>query len=291
MKRKKGPKSVAFFNASALLDDLSENEMFKLKGGTSDGEYIELPEVVVVGEIPDDEEEEEEEEEDPGYDPEDGYDWDDADNDPTDEDWWDNDGGGDDYQPPESSTEEGPWQRDANGKLITTDTGRTTQVAYTNYTLQFKEVTIKTPDGTTVTAFQVTQVINNQTGQPMTSIPDNFNSNCTGFAFAGGDVWLFDSNLPGDESSSFQNLLTNSTLFDEVTNKSDADMAVIWWTDTQTGERFIAHSAEVNDDGTYDQKNEYGSVQHGVDENGFINGHTPSPGLYTMEIEYYKRNY
>lgn len=290
--KRKTVQSIAFFNASLLLEDLSENEMFKLKGGTSDGEYVELPEVEVIGEIPDDEEDEEEEE-DPGYDPEDGYDWDDADNDPTDDEGWnDENNGGDEYENPEATTAEpGPWQRDANGKLITIDTGRTTQVEYNAYTIKFKEVTIKTPDGTEVKAFQVTQVINNQTGQPLSSIPDNFNSNCTGFAFAGGDVWIFDSTIPGNESAAFENLLSNSSLFDEVNNKSDADMAVIWWTDTATGERFIAHSAEVNEDGTFDQKNEYGSVERNVSDAGFLNGHIPSDGLYTYQIEYYKRNY
>lgn len=249
MKRKSQPR-INFFNASILLEDLSENEMFKLKGGTSDtgDPYEELPEVVVIGETPDDDNDGNEDE-DPGYDPEDGYDWDDADNDPTDDDGWDDEGsGGDDNETPEQdgdSVDKGPWERDANGKLVTTDTGRTAEITYDNqFTIKFKEVTIRTPDGTVVTAYEVTQVLEHPSGEPLSTIPGQFKSNCTGMAFTGSDLWIFDpQDTTTNEALGFENMLEGNTYYSKV-NKEDADVAVIWWTDVETGERFIAHSAE-----------------------------------------------
>lgn len=152
-------------------------------------------------------------------------------------------------------------------------------------------VTIKAPDGTEVTGFDVTKVVNNETGETLVDIPDNFKSNCSGYAFAGGEVWFFDpQTTDSNENAVFQSMLDDSDYFTNV-SKEDANMAVIWWTDKETGERFIAHSAEVNEDGTYDQKNEYGSEEKNVDEEAFTDGHIPNPNLYDYEIEYYQKNY
>jgi hypothetical protein len=80
-----------------------------------------------------------------------------------------------------------------------------------------------------------------------------------------------------------------SAMFQKV-NKAQADIAVIWWTNKSTGERFIAHSAEVNSSSTYNQKNDFGSATTNVSETAFHSGHTNNPE-YNYEVVYYKRNY
>lgn len=284
--KKKNTRSIAFFNASLLLEDLSENEMFRLKGGTSDtGEYDELEEVEVVGQIPNDEEEEEEED---GFDPEDGYDWDDADNDPTDDEGWNDENGSDgsevDTETPDSSDpSDGPWLRDADGNLLMTPTGRTlSKYGIGPNKFDFTEVKIKTASGQEITAYQVTAVYDAD-GNPL-PMEERFKSNCTGYAVAGGDVWITDLDEADDtnyidQAMEFQNMLSDNALFQEV-SKEEADIVVA----SYHGD--IMHSGEYDPaTDTYTWKNSQSEIKTGTYEE--------FSGTYDDDhtVKYYKRNY
>lgn len=81
--------------------------------------------------------------------------------------------------------------------------------------------------------------------------------------------------------AAFENMLKSGDLYTNTT-KEDASIAVIWWTDVNTNESFIAQSGIVNSDGSFAQKDAFGASGT-VDQNGFKNGHLPTDH-YTYEI-------
>ncbi|WP_294185890.1 hypothetical protein [uncultured Sphingobacterium sp.] len=144
-----------------------------------------------------------------------------------------------------------------------------------------------------IKALEVTSVKDNKTGQFLTTIPDRFKSNCSGYAFTDGQYWIVDSyeSTTRNEIADFENLLNSNSLYQKQIGSTNANVAVIWWTDKSTGERFIAHSAIVDSTNKYMQKSDYS--MHGIATfEGFTDGHLPSDSnLYSYEIAYYKRNF
>ncbi|MEN5436597.1 hypothetical protein ABE545_23400 [Sphingobacterium faecium] len=176
-------------------------------------------------------------------------------------------------------------------------TNKTTEITYgeNGHTLYFKEVKLVSENGNDILALEVYKVVDNKTNTQLSTIPDDFKSNCSGLAFTGGKYWITDAlNSAHNEIAKFENMLNSNTLYSQVNGSTIANVAVIWWTDKSTGERFIAHSAIVNGIGSYTQKTDYASIQDNVSFTAFTKDHIPTgddTNLYSYEVVYYKNNF
>ncbi|WP_285056622.1 hypothetical protein [Pedobacter ginsengisoli] len=198
--------------------------------------------------------------------------------------------------PPPPASNDDPWKKDASGKIIKTPTGRTLpdnilpDVTINGEKMTFREVTIKTADGDEITAYEVTEV--RDSNGNLITIEDRHKSNCTGFAFANGEVWIFDSDLPGDETTAFNDVLTSTDSNSpySIVPKEQADYAIIWDTPVGGGPSSIVHSGIINSDGSYTSKNNNAGVVKQTEEQ-FHGRHIQGPNSnYVTNIVYYKRN-
>lgn len=304
-----------FFDISSNVEELPRNELFRLRGGYSDGTIDggELPGVDVPpppgSPDPDD---------DPwdwgGDDPHDG--WED---DNSDSGGWSDTGGGsggggggsistppptnNDNDNDQGTQQNDPWERDEDGNIIMTVTDNQSHVDYRSSSslpedmkvkVILEEVIIKVGDQD-ITAFRVKEVLDIN-GNIVTDNLEQYMSNCHGYAFGDGELWFNDafwSDQSGfdptpNELGSFEDLLKSDTLYKEV-DKSEADYAVIW--KTEGGVEFLAHSAIVNSDGSYSQKSDTSKV-HVVDsETDFVNTQLPPAPGDSQRVVYYKRNF
>lgn len=199
--------------------------------------------------------------------------------------------------PPPTATNDDPWKKDANGNIIKTPTGRTLpdgsqpDVTVNGEKMIFREVTIETEDGTEITAYEVIEVRDSEGN--LKTIEDRHKSNCSGLAFADGEVWIFDSDLPGDETASFSNMLnsTDSNAPYSIVSKAEADFAIIWDTPAEGGTPHIVHSGIVNSDGSYTSKNNNSGIVSNQTESQFNGRNIQPPGQdYVSSTVYYKRN-
>lgn len=218
--------------------------MFKIKGGNSDIAWENEMDPIDIpppdGGDPD-----------PGDDP--GDDWGD---DPWDNEWdedWDEDWGGgydpgDTNPPPEDNNPTTDFKRDNNGKIISRNTGNTTNNSnYPGVTLIMSEHIITTKDGTEITVYKVDLVFD-QSINELREPTDAEKANCFGLAFLDGDFWLGIDNTNTssiDESYSLETTL--DTLY-ALCSPEEADVVVV----SHGGLDY--HAGIINDDGTITAK-------------------------------------
>ncbi|SDK92571.1 hypothetical protein SAMN04487898_11339 [Pedobacter sp. ok626] len=207
-------------------------------------------------------------------------------------------GGG---NPSGGGNSEDPWKRDANGNIIKTDTGRIlnrtmTQDGIPKYIVEFKEIKIITTNNVEVIAYKVDSVRDADTNQLITGGElNNFKSNCHGYAYGDGDMWFLDPNmspnnpsLEKNEMEGFDYLLSQSGLYEATTNKAEANVVTIWYTDSN-GVKEAIHSGIINSEGKYVSKNNIDGVIVQNSEADFVAGHLSD--TETVTITYYKRKF
>lgn len=188
-----------------------------------------------------------------------------------------------------SSSNGDPWQRDANGNILATKIeGKSNSQHFGDYEIFFQEYQI---DGTDIIAYKVVKVLDINNNE-MSSIPDEFKSNCHGYTFADGQFWFNDPYTTSlrdpnyNEMAGFESMLRSDTFYTSGVSKSEADAAVIW---TNNGDGWMWHSAKIDANGNYVQKNDNGSVFYSTSESQFLNDSIGSndPSHYT--VIYYKK--
>src|SRR5690606_16761452 len=151
-------------------------------------------------------------------------------------------GGGGSYTPPTNNIgNNDPWERDEDGNIITQLVeGKTYSQDFEGYHIVFQEVII---EGTDIRAYKVIEVYDSNDTQLLT-IPDDFKSNCHGYAFADGQLWFnepYDPNLRDpdyNEMEGLENMLRSNSLYTAGVTQSEADVAVIW---TDSGNGWMWH--------------------------------------------------
>lgn len=212
-----------FFDISSNVEELPRNELFRLRGGYSDGTIDggELPGVDVPPPpgIPDPDD-------DPwGWDRPDPLD-DRLEGDNSDSRGWSDTGGWSDYgggsggggmpiytPPPandEGDTENNdPWERDEDGNLVMTKTGEKSHIDYRyegsqldSIILYFDEVLIKDSNGNDIKAYKVSMYQDSEGAyhDNYDDIPGHYKSNCHGYAM-GLDLWISDIENTGADGA------------------------------------------------------------------------------------------
>jgi hypothetical protein len=203
-------------------------------------------------------------------------------------------GGGEGGNPSGGTTPGDPWKKDVNGKIITTPTGKKNAQGE-NYSVDLpleriilEEVTIKTANDKIITAYK-TVGVKDWDGNDL-PILDRHRSNCTGLAFANGEVWIFDSEIDSttQEMSNFHTWLNNANNFESSTSATGATFAVIWDTDNTTGESHIVHSGTIGTDGKFTSKESEKTVSSGQSYSDFVGVKMDAKTGITSTITYYK---
>ena len=154
--------------------------------------------------------------------------------------------------------------------------------------LFFQEVLITTEDNRTVTAYEVVEV-RDANGNTI-PIEERHKSNCTGLAVANGEVWIFDSDLPTNETASFENMLADTSLYSSSTTSEGADFVIIWDTPNDGNPRHIVHSGIVNSDGKFTHKDNNGAVKPSQTYTEFVGKRIQPPNSnYETTVLYYKK--
>ncbi|TYR31244.1 hypothetical protein FXV77_21360 [Sphingobacterium phlebotomi] len=274
-----------FFDISSNVEELPRNELFRLRGGYSDGTIDggELPGVDVPpppgSPDPDD---------DPwdwgGDDPHDG--WED---DNSDSGGWSDTGGGsgggggsistpppanDDSSNDEDDTENNdPWERDENGNIIGAKTGyeflnddyliTLEDGTKSGVILNLAEVKLQA-NGVEITVYEVQSVIDAEPNTPVRAPIESEKSNCFGYAVGDGQYWFEDN--PSTSNNEFSEFSKFVNAFYEPCSASEASLVVLDHGGPYHAGR-VYHDSNGNI--TYASKDGVGGVQIGYSESAF----------------------
>lgn len=191
--------------------------------------------------------------------------------------------------------EGGHLLRDKDGNIIATSDGnakiieRAYDTKQGRVTIQLRQVTVYTDEGTPVQAYQAIKAYLEERQsdgglgtQQETTLTKNMRGNCHGYAFADGKVWFIDDTPDGSE---FQKILDDE--YNEV-DEPQAGVAVIEW--DSPGDFLRPHSGKRNKNGTYDHKDDMFAPKKGDSKEGLMEGREDgSGGVYKVGTKFYQR--
>jgi RHS repeat-associated protein len=200
--------------------------------------------------------------------------------------------------------------KDKNGNIIATSNGnkppgtdtrdlssritkseRESGVISKRLVMKTEEITIYTDKGTSVKAHRVIESYIETTREDagIETVDKDYNlkaakldasSNCHGYTFAGGNIWITDE-------KEIDKIISDE--YSRLKTKDGATAGLVKWVDKKDKTYLYAHSGTINSDGTWNADDDMYEVDTKINENKFLRTHIPSPDLYAAYWNFIKR--
>ena len=210
--------------------------------------------------------------------------------------------------PPKMIDEAGKLLKDKDGNIIATSNGsksedtrqgvvpisddeRKAGVVSKDLKLVYNNITVYADDGTSIQAKQLVDAYIETTYSPDKTEdkdigrPASLISNCHGYTFAGGNIWIVDA----EHNSPVQGILDAE--YDQDVPENQATAAVIMRTsdDPNLDKRVYAHSGRRNADGTFNHDDDIYPLRKNVSKSDFEDGHDGTSAGYSTTLKYIKK--